>query len=169
MSRRVQSVGMIILLLAGQPLHAAGQGQVVRLRVKIPHASDTQAEALRAAARRAGAEARILSCGNGRWLEIVAAPGNLAAALEAVRAAARAQGADIELPRRGEGRELLAVPSRSGVSLPRPQPAGQAKAIVPDAPEQKSALAGSRAADRAVPPASVDIRLPAWAIRGPPA
>ena len=106
---RGQSVGMIILLLSAQPLHAAGRGQVVRLRVAVRNASDGQVEALRVAAWRAGADARVLSCGGVRWLEIVAAPGHVAAAVEAVRAAARAQGLDIELPRRGEGHELLAV------------------------------------------------------------
>ena len=167
--RRVQSVGMIILLLSAQPLHAAGRGQVVRLRVAVGNASDGQVEALRAAARGAGADARILSRGGTRWLEIVAAPGHVAAAVEAVRAAARAQGWDIELPRRGEGHELLAVTSRSDVSQLRPQPTGQTKAILPDAPARKPALTAGLAADRAEPPARTHARLPARAIRAPPA
>ena len=157
---RVQSVGMIILLLSAQPLHAAGRGQVVRLRVAVGNASDGQVEALRAAARGAGADARILSRGGTRWLEIVAAPGHVAAAVEAVRAAARAQGADIQFPRRGGGHDLLAVTTRSDVSQLRPQPTGQTKAILPDAPARKPALTAGLAADRAEPVSYTHLTLP---------
>ena len=167
--RRVQSVGMIILLLSAQPLHAAGRGQVVRLRVAVRNASGGQVEALRAAACLAGADARVVFRGGARWLEIVAAPGHVAAAVEAVRAAARAQGLDIELPRRGEGHELLAVTSRSDVSQLRPQPTGQTKAILPDAPARRPSLTAGLAADRAETPARTHARLPARAIRAPPA
>ena len=169
MVRRVQSVGMIILLLAAQPLHAAGRGQVVRLRVEVRNASNDQVETLRAAARGAGADARALSRGGARWLEVAAAPCHVAAAVDAVRAAARALGLDVELPRRGEVHELLAVMTRSDVSQLRPQPTRQIKAVLPDARVRKTALAAGLAADRAEAPARTHTRLPSRAIRAPPA
>lgn len=152
MIRRVQSVGMIILLLSAQPLHAAGRGQVVRLRVAVRNASDGQIER---SAPRPGVPGRMHAsspaAGRGGWRS--SRPRAMSPRSLRRSAPPPEPRADIELPRGGERHELLAVTTRSNVSQLRPQPTGHSKAVIPDAPARKPALTAGLAADRAEPPA----------------
>ena len=163
MSRRLQALALIALLLAGPLLNVAA-GQAGRVRVLV--ASVEQAESLISALRRAGGRARVISTDRGAWLEITAA--DMGSAIRALRAAAEAQDIDVKIPARHDGERLVATAGGCDVSprTRRPSPPAAAPASTSAGPEISKSHSPNTLA--APPPKALD-ELPALSLRGPPA
>ena len=163
MSRRLQAVALIALLLAGPLLNAAA-GQAGRVRVLV--ASAKQAESLISALGRVGGRARVISTDRGVWLEITAA--DMGSAIRALRAAAKAQNIDVKIPARRDGERLLATAGGRDVSprARRPSPPAAAPARTSAGPEISTSHSPNTPA---APPLKALDDLGALSLRGPPA
>ena len=169
MNRRFHAIALIVLLLAGPLLGAAGGAATLRIRVAAGSATPRDAEALCRAVRDAGAAARLLADDAGRWIELTAAPGRMAQAMEALRTASAALGVEVELPDLSPAQELLAVPAKSGALPTAPRPTWTALAA-PLGPETKTVRAGpNQDLLRGALPPGLMLPPAAWSVRGPPA